>query len=84
MPEGVSVASLGVSAPTACPRCRREGATLLMDQVNALSVTYRCLHCSYVYPVLTGELPEIVRTVIRLLLQAREQAVGPEMTWRGH
>lgn len=78
------MASLGVSSPTDCPRCRRESATLLMNEVNALSVTYRCLHCGYVYPVLTGQLPEIVRTVIRLLLQAREQAVGPEMTWRAH
>lgn len=74
----------GLSSPTDCPRCKRDGATLLLDEVNALSVTYRCLHCSHVYGVLTGDLPEIVRAVIRLLLQARERGLGPEMRWRAH
>jgi hypothetical protein len=73
-----------VSAPTDCPRCLRDSATLLLDELNALSVTYRCLHCSHEYGVLTGDLPEIIRAVARLLLQARDQDFGAELTWTVH
>ena len=51
-----------------------------MEGVSAVSVTYRCLHCSYAYEVPTCELPEIVRTVILGLLQARGRGPDAGMT----
>ena len=68
------------SSPTDCPRCQRATATLSMEGVSAVSVTYRCLHCSCAYEVPIGELPEIVRDVILRLLQARGRGPDGGMT----
>lgn len=72
--------SAAISSPTDCPRCRRATATLSLEGVSAVSVTYRCLHCSYAYEVATGDLPDIVRAGILKLLQVRQRGPGAGMT----
>ena len=73
-----------ISSPTDCPQCRHDTATLFLEGVSPASVTYRCLYCGHAYKVLTGDLPEVVRTVILMLLQGGVRCHDPGVTSSVH